>query len=101
MKKVYVATSGGVDSSVALALLRDKGYDVTGVYFKTYKPDGNRDYCRQQGMNAQKVCKQLGVPFKVFDLQEEYKEKVFEYMIGEYRAGRTPNPDIMCNKESS
>ena len=99
MKKAYVATSGGVDSSVALALLRDEGYDVMGVYFKTYKPDGNRDYCRQQGMDAQKVCKQLGVPFKVFDLQEEYKEKVFEYMIGEYRAGRTPNPDIMCNKE--
>ncbi len=97
--KVFVAVSGGVDSSVALSLLQEQGYDVTGVYFKTYKPDGNREYCRQQGMDAQEVCKQLGVPFKVFDLQEEYKQKVFEYMIKGYESGHTPNPDIMCNKE--
>lgn len=98
-QKVYVAVSGGVDSSVALALLRDQGYEVTGVYFKTYKPDGDRSYCREQGLSAQRVCEHLGVPFKVFDLQEEYKEKVFEYMLTEYRAGRTPNPDIVCNRE--
>lgn len=97
--KVFVAVSGGVDSSVALALLRDEGYDVTGVYFKTYKPDGNREYCRQQGMDAQAVCKHLGVPFKVFDLEEEYHQKVFDYMIAGYKSGQTPNPDIICNKE--
>ncbi len=97
--KVYVAISGGVDSSVALALLRDRGYQVTGVYFKTYKPDGNREYCRQQGMDAQAVCKKLGVPFKVFDLQEEYRQRVFDYMINGYKKGQTPNPDIICNKE--
>ncbi len=97
--KVYVAVSGGVDSSVALALLQGEGYSVTGVYFKTYKPDGNREYCRQQGMDAQAVCKHLGVPFRVFDLEEEYEQKVFDYMIAGYRVGQTPNPDIMCNKE--
>jgi tRNA-specific 2-thiouridylase len=97
-EKIFVAMSGGVDSSVAAALLRDQGYDVTGVYFKTYKPDGDTTHCRAQGLDAQKVCEGLGIPFKVFDLQEEYKQKVFEYMLTEYRAGRTPNPDIMCNK---
>jgi len=99
MSNIYVALSGGVDSSVALALLRDAGHDVTGVYFKTYKPDGNRDYCREQGLDAQRVCEHLGVPFKVYDLEEEYRQKVFEYMIEGYRSGVTPNPDIMCNKE--
>ncbi len=98
-EKVFVALSGGVDSSMALALLKERGYDVTGVYFKTYKPDGNREYCREQGLSAQKVCKQLDVPFKVLDLEEEYKQRVFDYMIREYNMGNTPNPDIICNKE--
>ncbi len=101
--RVYVAVSGGVDSSVALALLQDDGYDVTGVYFKTYKPEANeqesRKHCRQQGLDAQAVCEHLSVPFKVFDLEQEYKQKVFDYMIAEYKAGKTPNPDIICNKE--
>ncbi len=100
---IFVALSGGVDSSVALALLKDAGHDVTGVYFKTYKPETtelkSREYCRQQGLDAQAVCKYLGVPFKVYDLESEYKEKVFDYMINAYKAGITPNPDIMCNKE--
>ncbi len=96
--KVYVAMSGGVDSSVVAALLKDDGYDVTGVYFKTYKPDGNREYCKQQGTDARQVCEQLSIPFKVFDLQDEYKKFVFDYMLHEYKAGHTPNPDIMCNK---
>ncbi len=99
MSKIFVALSGGVDSSVVLALLKQEGHDVTGVYFKTYKPDGNKEYCRQQGMDAQAVCKHLNVPFKVYDLEEEYKQKVFNYMIDGYKAGVTPNPDIMCNKE--
>lgn len=97
-EKIYVAMSGGVDSSVTAALLQQQGYDVTGIYFKTYKPDGNKEYCMKQGKDAKKVCEQLGIPFKAFDLQEEYKKKVFNYMISEYKAGRTPNPDIMCNK---
>ncbi len=97
--KVYVAVSGGVDSSVALSLLKEQDYDVTGVYFKTYKPSGNSEYCREEGTDAQEVCRQLGVSFKVFNLEDEYRQKVFDYMIREYDSGRTPNPDIMCNKE--
>ncbi|MCD5384354.1 MAG: tRNA 2-thiouridine(34) synthase MnmA [Candidatus Pacebacteria bacterium] len=103
MTKVFVALSGGVDSSVALALLHGEGYDVTGVYFKTYKPDTNekasREYCKQQGLDAQAVCKHLQVPFKVYDLEAEYKQKVFDYMIAGYKRGVTPNPDMLCNKE--
>ena len=97
--KVYVAMSGGVDSSVAAAMLQEQGYDITGVYFKTYKPDGNKEYCKAQGADARKVCEKLGIPFKVYDLQEDYKKHVFNYMISEYKSARTPNPDIICNKE--
>jgi tRNA-specific 2-thiouridylase len=98
-KKVFVGVSGGVDSSVSLALLQEKGYDVTGVFIKTWQPDWIECTWRDERRDAMRVCAKLGVPFVTLDLEKEYKEGVADYMIEEYRAGRTPNPDVMCNKE--
>ncbi|HVI69170.1 MAG TPA: tRNA 2-thiouridine(34) synthase MnmA [Magnetospirillaceae bacterium] len=101
MTKVYVGMSGGVDSSVAAALLQQQGYDVTGVYMKNWTQDLPGMICpwADDLADAKRVAVQLGIPFKVFDFQKEYKQKVVNYMIAEYQAGRTPNPDIMCNQE--
>jgi tRNA-specific 2-thiouridylase len=98
-KKVFVGVSGGVDSSVSLALLQEKGYDVTGVFIKTWQPDFIECTWRDERRDAMRICAKLGVPFVTLDLEKEYKEGVADYMISEYRAGRTPNPDVMCNKE--
>ena len=100
-KKVFVAMSGGVDSSVAVALLKKQGYDVTGVFFKPWlSPDG-RAFCnwRQDQQDAMRVAAKLGIKFKIWDFSKEYGEKVTKYMISSYRRGITPNPDVMCNKE--
>ena len=93
--------SGGVDSSVTAALLKEQGYEVTGVYMKNWTQDLPGMVCpwKQDYQDAKRVATQLGIPFKVFDFQKEYRQKVVEYMIDEYKAGRTPNPDIMCNQE--
>lgn len=101
MTKVYVGMSGGVDSSVAAALLQQQGYDVTGVYMKNWTQDLPGMVCpwADDLADAKRVAVQLKIPFKVFDFQKEYKQKVVDYMIAEYQAGRTPNPDIMCNQE--
>lgn len=99
--KVYAAMSGGVDSSVAAALLKKQGYDVTGVFFKPWLSPEGRAFCNWQGdkRDAARVAAKLGIKFKVWDFSKEYGEKVTKYMINSYRGGLTPNPDVMCNKE--
>lgn len=99
--KVVVGMSGGVDSSLTAALLKEQGYDVTGVYMKNWTQDlpGMRCPWADDLADAKRVAVQLGIPFTVYDFQTEYREKVVDYMINEYKIGRTPNPDIMCNQE--
>lgn len=101
MTKVYVGMSGGVDSSVTAALLKQQGYDVTGVYMKNWSQDLPGMICpwQQDYQDAKRVAVQLDISFKMFDFQTQYRQKVVDYMIAEYQTGRTPNPDIMCNQE--
>jgi len=98
---VYVGMSGGVDSSVTAALLLDAGYDVVGVYMKNWSKDLPGHHCtwEEDYQDAKKVATQLGIEFKMYDFENEYRQKVVDYMVAEYQAGRTPNPDIMCNQE--
>ena len=97
-KKVYVGMSGGVDSSVSAALLKKAGYDVTGVFIKVWQPEWFPCTWREDRLDAMRVAAKLDIPFITLDLEKEYKKEVVDYMIAEYRAGRTPNPDVMCNK---
>ncbi len=98
---VYVGLSGGVDSSVSACLLKEQGFNVVGVYMKNWTKDLPGFDCpwKEDYQDAKRVAVQLKIEFKVFDFEEQYKQKVVDYMIDEYRAGRTPNPDIMCNQE--
>jgi len=99
MKRVAVGLSGGVDSSVVLLLLKEQGYDVTGVHMQCW--DYNEEGCsgEQDKADAVAICSQLGVNFKFLDFQKEYSEKVINNFYEEYESGRTPNPDVLCNKE--
>ncbi|TSC63002.1 MAG: hypothetical protein G01um101448_142 [Parcubacteria group bacterium Gr01-1014_48] len=97
-RKVFVGMSGGVDSSVSAALLQRQGYDVTGVFIKVWQPDFAPCPWREERLDAMRVAAHLRIPFLTFDFEKEYKQYVVDYMIAEYRAGRTPNPDVMCNK---
>jgi tRNA-specific 2-thiouridylase len=97
-RRVFVGLSGGVDSSVAAALLKKAGYEVTGVFIKVWQPPWLGCSWREDRLDAMRVCAKLEIPFVTFDLGKEYKREVVDYMIAEYRAGRTPNPDVMCNK---
>jgi tRNA-specific 2-thiouridylase len=101
MKKVFVGLSGGVDSSVATLLLKQQGYEVTGVYMKNWSQDLPGMQCpwKEDYQDAKRVAVQLGIDFKVYDFEKTYFDKVVKYMLEGYKAGFTPNPDIMCNQE--
>lgn len=91
--------SGGVDSSVTAALLKKEGYEVTGVFIKTWQPDWLPCTWQDERRDAMRVAAHLDIPFLTYDLSKEYKKNVADYFIEEYKAGRVPNPDVMCNKE--
>ncbi len=108
-KKVFVGLSGGVDSSVSAALLKERGFDVIGVFIKVWEPDITKNkfdtnitktQCnwREERLDAMRVAAHLDIPFITMNLENEYKDKIVDYMINEYKSGRTPNPDVMCNK---
>lgn len=101
MAKVYVGMSGGVDSSVAASLLVEQGHEVTGVYMKNWTQDMPGVQCAwaDDVADAKRVAVELGIDFKVFDFENDYKQKVVDTMVREYQEGRTPNPDVMCNQE--
>lgn len=100
-KKVFVGLSGGVDSSVTAALLKERGYEVVGVYMKNWSQDLPGFPCpwKDDYQDAKRVAVALGIDFKMYDFESDYRQKVVDYMINEYQSGRTPNPDVMCNQE--
>ncbi len=98
-KTVYVGVSGGVDSSVAAAMLKDQGYNVVGVFIRTWSPSFIECTWKSERLDAMRVCAHLGIPFLECDAELAYKKGVADYMIEEYRKGNTPNPDVMCNRE--
>jgi tRNA-specific 2-thiouridylase len=103
MKRVIVGLSGGVDSSVAAYLLKEQGYEVIGLFMKNWHDDSvtisNECPWLEDSNDAMLVADKLGIPFQVVDLSEQYKERIVDYMFREYEMGRTPNPDVLCNRE--
>ena len=103
MKRVIVGLSGGVDSSVAAYLLKQQGYEVIGLFMKNWHDDSvtisNECPWLDDSNDAMLVAEKLGIPFQTVDLSEQYKERIVDYMFNEYKKGRTPNPDVLCNRE--
>lgn len=99
--RVVIGMSGGVDSSVAALLLKQQGYDVIGIFMKNWDEKDEFGYCTasQDYEDVQRVCEQIGIPYYTVNFEKEYLDKVFKYFLYEYKKGRTPNPDVMCNKE--
>lgn len=98
-KNVFVGLSGGVDSALSAYLLKKAGYNVTGVFLKVWEPDFLPCTSGQDRLDAMRVAAHLSIPFLTYDLEEEYKQTVVDYFVGEYKEGRTPNPDVMCNRQ--
>ena len=99
--KVIVGLSGGVDSAVSASLLKAQGHDVLGIFMKNWEDDDNGEYCstREDLVDAVSVADHLGIDIEVVNFANEYKDRVFTYFLAEYQAGRTPNPDVLCNTE--
>src|SRR5262245_56794794 len=102
-KRVVVGLSGGVDSSVTAYLLQEQGYEVIGMFMKNWHDDtvtiSNECPWLDDSNDAMIVAQHLGIPFQAIDLSKEYNERIVDYMFAEYKAGRTPNPDVLCNRE--
>ncbi|MGD6818213.1 tRNA 2-thiouridine(34) synthase MnmA [Metabacillus sp. 113a] len=99
--RVVVGMSGGVDSSVAALMLKEQGYDVIGIFMKNWDDTDENGVCTatEDYNDVIKVCNQIGIPYYAVNFEKQYWDKVFTYFLDEYKAGRTPNPDVMCNKE--
>ncbi len=99
--RVVVGMSGGVDSSVAALLLKQQGYDVIGIFMKNWDDTDEFGHCtaEEDFADVKRVCQHIGIPYYTVNFEREYRDKVFAYFLDEYRKGRTPNPDVMCNRE--
>ncbi|HEX5774614.1 MAG TPA: tRNA 2-thiouridine(34) synthase MnmA [Candidatus Paceibacterota bacterium] len=98
-KRIFIGLSGGVDSAVTAALLKEAGADIAGVFIQGWYPPGMPCTWREDRRDAMRVAARLGIPFATLDASAEYKRAVIHYLLSEYREGRTPNPDVMCNRE--
>lgn len=101
MARIVVGMSGGVDSSVAALLLKRAGHDVIGVFMKNWEEKDERGVCQSESdwADVRAVCEQIGIPYYAVNFAREYRDRVFSYFLDEYRRGRTPNPDVLCNRE--
>ena len=101
MKHIIVGLSGGVDSAVSALMLKQQGFEVTGVFMQNWEVENDDPHCHAQQdlTDARAVCELLNIPFQVVNFAKEYWDHVFQYCLDEFSAGRTPNPDIWCNKE--
>jgi len=99
--RVVLGMSGGVDSSVSALLLKEQGYDVIGVFMKNWDDTDEFGHCtaEEDAEDVRRVCEQIGIPYYTVNFEKQYMDKVFQYFLDEYRKGRTPNPDVMCNRE--
>ena len=99
--RIAVGMSGGVDSAVSALLLKEKGYDVVGIFMKNWEEKDEDGVCTATAdyEDVREVCGQIGIPYYTVNFEREYWERVFSYFLEEYQHGRTPNPDVLCNKE--